>query len=115
MHGAARRLIRSQGREYTVRNATGGEGRTTPDYSDDGTVVAVLERRSRPSVEDISSGEAVETDLELRAVVDGVTIRGKGDTDGQPTKLVHPDGRTFEAVTTYPEDSGVSVIPVVRD
>jgi hypothetical protein len=48
MNGPAHRLIRSEGAEYTVRNAPGGGGRDTPDYSDDGIVVGVLEQRGMP-------------------------------------------------------------------
>ena len=79
MHGPAQRLITSRGKEYTVRNASGGGGRSSPDYSDDGTLTGVLERRTRPTVETLSSGEAVESELEIRAVDVGPTIVGGRD------------------------------------
>lgn len=117
MHGAARRLILAQGSEYTLRNATGGGGRDTPDYSDDGTLVGVLERRSRsPGTEKDSSGAEVDASLEIRAVTDsGTTIHEPGEETDYPTKLVHPTGQTYEVVAVFPEDSGVTVLTVVRD
>lgn len=114
MLGPVKRMIASQGSEYTVRNASGGGGRDTPDYSDDGTLTGILERRSRPSVETLSSGEEIASELEIRAVDIGPDIVGAGDSD-YPSKLVHPSGQTFEVVATYPEDSGVTVLTVVRD
>jgi hypothetical protein len=114
MHGPAQRLIKSRGTEYTVRNASGGGGRSSPDYSEDGTLTGVLERRTRPTVETLSSGETVESELEIRAVDVAPTIVGQGGSD-YPSKLVHPDGQTFEVVTSHPEDSGVTVLTVVRD
>jgi len=114
MHGPAKRLIQPQGVEYTVRNASGGDGRDPPSYSDDGTLTGVLEQRSMPTVESLSSGEDVESDLEIRAVDVGPPIVGAGEED-YPTKLVHPSGRAFEVLTTHPEDSGVTVLTVVRD
>lgn len=115
MHGPAQRLIRKQGREYTVRNASGPSGgRDSPDYQDDGTIVAVLEQRGRPRTVSLSSGEDVESDLELRAIVDDTTtIREPGD--GHPTKLVHPEGKVYRVVAETPEDGGVTVLTVVRE
>ena len=107
-------MLQSRGVEYTLRNASGGGGRSSPDYSDDGTLTGALERRTRPTVETLSSGETVESELEIRAVDIGPTIVGQGNSD-YPSKLVHPDGQTFEVVTTHPEDSGVTVMSVVRD
>lgn len=115
MHGPVQRLVKSRGNEYTVRNASGGGGRDSPNYSDDGTLTGVLERRSRtPQVAKLSSGEELESDLEIRAVDVTPTIVGRGES-GYPSKLVHPDGHTYEVVATYPEDSGVTVLSVVRD
>lgn len=118
MNGPTERLIRSRGSEYTIRNATDSGGdRTTPDYSDDGTLVGVLERRSRPAVESLSSGEEIATDLELRAVYDSssTTIREAGESD-YPTKLNHPDAdRTYRVLAIYPEDSGVTVLSLERE
>lgn len=117
MAGAIRRLITQQGREYTVRNATGGGGgRDTPSYDDDGTLRAVVERRGIPKTFTNSAGEDVEADLELRAVPDdGVTIQPAGAADGYPTKLIHPDGRVYRVVDDHPEDGGVTVLTVVRE
>jgi hypothetical protein len=116
MNGPAQRLIHSQGVEYTVQNASGGGGRDTPDYSDDGTVVGVLEQRGMPRMATDSSGADVEADLEIRAVPgDSVTIREAGSADGYPTKLVHPEGQTSRVLARFPEDSGVTVLTVVRD
>lgn len=117
MHGPAERLIKKRGVEYTIKNATSTGGRSSPSYSDDGTLVGVLEQRSRPTIETLSSGEAVESDLEIRAVYDSstTTIRGQGDGGGEPTKLVHPDGHSYEVVVPHPEDGGVTVLMVVRD
>ena len=115
MHGPAQRLIRSHGVEYQLRNASGGGGRDTPDYSDDGTLVGVLEQRGMPRTATDSAGTEVESDLEIRAVVDGQTLREAGSADGYPTKLVHPDGQTYRLLATFPEDSGVTVLTVVRD
>lgn len=116
MHGPAQRLIKKRGREYTVRNASGGGGgRDVPDYSDDGTLVGVLEQRGRPTTVTDSSGEEVESDLEIRAVDVTPAIREAGSAAGPPTKLAHPDGQTFEVLAKHPEDSGVTVLTVVRD
>lgn len=117
MHGPATRLIRKQGSEYTIRNASGGGGRDTPDYSDDGTLTATIERRTQtPDTTTDSGGEDVMSDLELRAVYDSAstTIREQGAAD-YPSKLVHPDGQTYRVVATFPEDGGVTVITVERE
>jgi hypothetical protein len=117
MTGASRRLIKQLGESYTVRNATGGSGgRGTPGYSDDGTLVAVMERRGLPRTVTDSAGEDIEADLELRAVPDDdITIQPAGTADGYPTKLVSPDGRTYRVVDDVPDDGGVTVLSVVRD
>jgi len=113
--GAVARLISSEGKEYTVRNASGGGGRDTPDYSDDGTLVGVMERRSRTAqTAKASSGEEIETNLEIRAVDITPTIREAGESGGYPSRLAHPSGQTFEVVESHPEDSGVTVLSVVR-
>lgn len=122
MHGPTERMVAKLGKSYTVRNASGGGGRDTSSYSDDGSLTGVLERRSRtPQAVTLSSGEEVESTLEIRAVDVGPTIRERGDADGYPTKLVHPSapdaetGPTYEVVASHPEDSGVTVLTVVRD
>lgn len=117
MHGPIQRQIQQRGRTYTVRNATGGSGgRDTPDYSDDGSLQGVLERRGMPRTTTDSNGEDVEADLEVRAVVDsGTTIQPAGTANGYPTKLVHPDGPTYRVLDNQPEDSGVTVLTVVTD
>ena len=116
MTGPARRLIRSWGRTYTVQNATGGSGRSVPDYSDDGTLIGVLERRGRPQTATDSDGTDVETDLELRAVTDeATTLWPAGSNDGHPTLLKHPTGQTYRLLSTHPEDSGVTVLIVVNE
>lgn len=115
MRGPARRLILAQGREYTVQNAPdGGGGRDTPTYADDGSVIGVLEQRGMPrSIQD-SSGATIETSLEIRAVTSGgIEFRGAGETD-YPSKLVHPTDQVYDVVATFPEDSGVTVLAVVR-
>jgi len=115
MIGPQARNIRQRGVEYTIRNATDSGGdRTTPSYSDDGTVVAVLERRGQAQTVTRSSGEQVDTRLEMRAVLDGQTIREAGQTN-YPSKLVHPDGQTYDVLIRHPEDSGVTVLTVHRD
>jgi hypothetical protein len=110
-------MIRRQGREYTIRNATGGSGgRDTPDYADDGTLTAILERRRRPQTMTDSAGEDLETSLQLRAVPDAsVTLQPAGTAGGYPTLLVHPDGPTYRLIDDLPEDGGVRVLTVVRD
>lgn len=116
MHGPAQRLIQSHGSEYQLRNASGGGGRDIPNYSDDGTLVGVLEQRGMPRTVSDSAGEDVEADLEIRAVTDdSTTLREAGSADGYPTKLVHPSGQTYRLLATFPEDSNVTVLTVVRD
>jgi hypothetical protein len=80
-----------------------------PQYADDGTLIGVIERRGRPQTAIDSGGEEVETDLELRAVPDGAAIREAGSADGYPTRLVHPDGRTFRVLDAHEEDGGVTI------
>lgn len=116
MHGPLQRQIRQRGREYTIRNATDSGGdRTVPDYSDDGTLVGVVEQREQPSVASLPSGEEVDADLELRAVYDSTatTIRESG-VDDYPTKLKHPDGLTYRVLVKHPEDSDVTVLSLER-
>lgn len=118
MKGASRKAINAVGRDYTIRNASGGGGRDAPSYSDDGTLRAVIERRTlTPTIERQSAGEEVAVDLEIRAVYDAAstTIREQGSSTGYPTKLVHPNGQTYEVVATHDEDGDVTVIAVVRD
>jgi hypothetical protein len=117
MHGPAARLIQSVGREYTIRNASGGSGgRSTPEYSDDGSLAGVLENRSRPATTTDSAGEDVESDLEIRAVPgDDVTVRPAGTADEYPSKLVHPNGHTYRVLDEHKEDGGVTVYAVVTD
>jgi hypothetical protein len=62
-----------------------------------------------------SDGTEVETDLELRAVPDGVTFRPAGSDDGYPTKLQHPNGTTYRLLDTHEEDGGVTALTVVED
>jgi hypothetical protein len=117
MHGPATRLIKRLGSTYTVRNSTSGSGgRDTLSYSDDGTLVGVIEQRGRGRTMTDSGGEDVEADLEIRAVLDsGVTINPAGVADGYPSILVHPNGREFRVVDHFAEDSGVDVLTVVRN
>jgi hypothetical protein len=116
MHGPIARLIRSQGREYQLQNASGGGGRSTPSYSDDGTLVGVLERRGRPQTATDSSGTEVETDLEIRAAPDDETmLRPAGSADGHPTLLEHPTGAEYRLLDVHEEDGGVTVLTVVED
>jgi hypothetical protein len=116
MIGPQARNIRQRGVEYTIRNATDSSGdRTTPSYSDDGTLVGVLERRGMATVETLSSGDEVETDLELRAVVDDSGALVEAAEDDWPTKLEHPDGLVYRVLAKYPEDSGVTVLTLERE
>lgn len=117
MHGPVQRLIQSQGAEYTVRNASGGGGRDTPTYSDDGSLVAVIERRGLARTVTGSDGSDVAADLELRAVVDDTTtIREAGSSSGYPTKLVSSTTSVvYRVVDSYLEDGGVTVLTVVED
>jgi len=116
MHGAIARLIKSRGKEYQLQNASGGGGRDTPSYSDDGAIVGVLERRGRPQTATDSSGTEVETDLEIRAVPDDETmLRPAGSADGYPTLLEHPTGAEYRLLDVHEEDGGVTVLTVVED
>lgn len=117
MLGPIARLIQSQGVEYQVRNATGsGGGRSTPSYGDDGTLIGVLESRGMPQVATDSDGTEVETDLEIRSAPgDGVELIPAGSADGYPTRLNHPDGRTYRVLDRYTEDGGVTVLTVVSE
>lgn len=133
MHGAVQRMIKSQGREYTIRNASGGGGRDTPSYSDDGTLRGVLEQRDRPTTVKDSSGEEIVSDLQIRAVDVDATIRAAGHSDGYPTKLVvkvlqphygsgaYAGGsysygeRVYRVLDEHVEDAGVQVLTVVKD
>lgn len=116
MHGAARRMILAQGTEYTVRNATRGSGgRDVPNYSDAGTLTGVLEQRGMPRTVKNSGGTEVETDLEIRSVPDSPNALHEAGEEGHyPTHLVHPDGMTYRVLAIPPEDSGVTVLTVVR-
>lgn len=115
MHGPLTRMIQSQGREYQVLNADGGGGRTAPSYEADGTLRGVIESRGRPQQATDSDGNEVETDLEIRAVVDeATTIRAMGSADGYPTKLEHPNGSKYDVVQILEEDGGVFVLTVME-
>lgn len=116
MQGPAQRLIKKQGKDYTIRNATGGGDRDLPSYSDDGTLTAVLERRGRPRTVTDSAGTELEADLEIRAIVgSSTTIKTADDTDSYPTRLIHPNGTTYRVLQQHEEDGGVTVLPVVVD
>jgi len=122
MVGPTKRLIQKQGREYEVYNAADSGGdRTTPNYGLDGnpdnTLIGVLERRSRaPSTVTDSSGDDIESTLELRAVFDSSeTTIVEAAEDDYPTKLVHPDGPVYRVLAKFPEDSGVTVLTLERD
>ncbi|WP_226041569.1 hypothetical protein [Natrinema sp. DC36] len=116
MHGPIARMIQSQGKEYQLQNASGGGGRDTPSYSDDGTIVGVLESRGMPQTATNSDGTDVETDLEVRAVPDdGTTLRPAGSADGYPTLLQHPTGAEYRLLDMHEEDGGVTVLTVVED
>lgn len=120
-------MIKSRGREYTVRNASGGGGRDTPSYSDDGSLIGVVERRGMPRTVRDSSGADVESDLEIRAIPDGVTLREAGSASGYPTKLfaeplygdsygeLYAHGPAYRLLEKHTEDAGVTVLTVVRD
>lgn len=117
MHGAVHRLVRKNGVEYTIRNAPDTSGdREAPNYVDDGTLVGVLEQRRMPTVETLSSGEEVKSNLELRAVYDSsqTTIVDAGESD-YPTKLVHPDGPRYRVLVRHTEDGGVTVLTLERE
>jgi hypothetical protein len=116
MHGAIARLIKSRGKEFQLQNASGGGGRDTPSYSDDGAYLfGVLERRGRPQTATDSSGTEVETDLEIRTVPDdGTTLRPAGSADGYPTLLEH-DRAEYRLLDVHEEDGGVTVLTVVED
>lgn len=114
MQGPSQRLIQKFGKEYTIRNATGGGDRDLPTYSDDGTLTGVLERRGRPRTVTDSAGTELEADLEIRAIVESsTTIESAAATDSYPTKLVHPNGTTYRVIQDHEEDGGVTVLPVV--
>lgn len=118
MLGPIQRLIQAEGQEYQLRNATGGGGRDTPSYGDDGTLVGVLERRGMSGARTAtdSDGTEVETDLEIRAAPDGTTtLRPAGSADGYPTKLVHPNGTTYRLLDTHEEDGGVTVLTILTE
>lgn len=117
MTGPERRLIKQMGKDYTVKNASGGSGgRELPSYSGSNTVTAVLERRGMPKAETQSDGTEVETDLELRAIVpSGMTITPAGESSNAPTKLEHPNGTMYRVLATHEADSGVDVLTVMED
>lgn len=115
MKGAIESLIQHEGEDYTVRNATASGARDAATYSDDGTIRAVLEQRSRPRTVTDSAGTEIEADRELRAIVDsGQTLR-TADADNPPSKLVHPDGPTYRLLDRHYEDSAVDVLLVTLD
>lgn len=115
MPGAIQRLVQKQGTEYSILNASDDGGdRTTPSYASDGTLVGVLEQRGMPTTVTLSSGEEVETNLELRAVVDDTTTLVEAGESDYPTKLEHPSGQTYRVLARFPEDSGVTVLTLER-
>lgn len=115
MKGAIRRVIRSQGVEFDVRNASSSSGdRTTPSYADDGTVMGVTKTSTGPTVETTSAGEEINVDLEIRAIIDGTTTIVDAGTTENPTKLIHPDGYEYQVLAVYPEDNNVAVMTVTR-
>lgn len=116
MKGSIDRLIRKTGVTITVRNSgRSGDARETPNYSDDGEMEAILERRSRPQEVQTSAGETVYSELQLRALPEStITLAEPGDSDYWPTRFSHPNGRTYELVAEYTEANGVSVLNVVR-
>jgi hypothetical protein len=117
MDAPVRRLIRDRGTRYTVRNAdrdTTRGARDTPSYQDAGTIVGVLQRGDpRPDVSVDSDGTEIEGELQLRCV-DPAGVREAGNADGYPTRVRHPDGRTYRVVASYLEDSGVTVLSLER-
>jgi hypothetical protein len=116
MIGPQTRNIRQRGKTYTIRNASDSNSdRTVPSYSDDGTLVGVLERRSQPTVVTLPSGDEIETELQLRAVIDSGTTIVEAGSDDYPTKLDHPSGLTYRVLVRHPEDSGVDVLSVERE
>ncbi|WP_324757090.1 hypothetical protein [Haloarcula montana] len=115
MTGAAYRLIKKRGKEYDIRNASGGGGRSTPSYSPDGSIIGVLESRGMPKTVTLSDGSEAETRTEIRVVPDDQTIRPEGDADGYPTKLDHPNDTTYRVIDRYEEDGGVIVLTVIED
>lgn len=116
MMGPQARNIRQRGREYTIKNASDSNAdRTVPSYSGDGTLVGVLERRSQPTVVTLPSGDEIETELQLRAVIDSTTTIVEAGSDDYPTKLDHPDGLSYRVLVKHPEDSGVSILSVERE
>lgn len=117
MKGPLARLVRKLGLEYDVLNADRVGGRDVPTYESDGAITATLERRGQPLVVTESDGTDVETDLEVRAILDddGPEIRDAGSTDGPPTLLEHPNGRQYRVLHRHDEDSGVVVLAVTED
>lgn len=116
MHGPISRMIKRQGRQYTVKNADGSGGRSTPSYEPDGTLRGVLESRGMPQTATDSDGTEVETDLEIRSVPDDeTTLRPAGSADGYPTLLKHPTGAEYRLLDRHEEDGGVTVLTVVED
>lgn len=127
MHAAIGRHIRSRGRSFSIQNATGGGGRDTPSYSDDGTLAGILERRGLPRTVKDSDGVEVEADLEIRTIAGSATIREAGSTGGYPTKLIsgplfgdsygssYGHGTVYRVLNKHTEDGGVTVLTVVED
>lgn len=116
MKGALIRMIRQRGNEYEVLNAPDTGDRSTPNYSiESETIRGIMDRRSMPTSATLSSGETIEINLEIRALIpDTIPIHGAESTE-HPTKLRHPDGSEFQVITSYPEDSGVDVLTVVSE
>ncbi|WP_331232693.1 hypothetical protein [Natronorarus salvus] len=116
MLAAQKRMIQRLGKPVTVRNATGGGGRTLPEYEADGEIAMIKERRGMPRTLTDSDGSETEVSIELRCVPDGadpeLSPAGEGS---QPTLLDHPEGTTYRLLDTHVEDGGVVVLSVVED
>ena len=107
-------MIRHIGKSYTVKNAKRSGQRSTPNYSPAGEVIGILEERATPSTHRDSSGEEVDSSMEIRATGYDVEFYDSGDSEYWPTRLEHPQGIEYEVVSMTPEDSGVIVLMVER-
>lgn len=116
--GVIEQLIEEEGKKYKVRNApSSATSRSAANYTDDGSIVGVINQsRSTPNPMTKSDGTEIEPDLEIRAVVDSSqTLRPAGTDDGEPSKLVHPNGNKYRVLDIHEEDSGVTVLPVIKE
>jgi hypothetical protein len=119
MTGAQRRLIKSMGTEYDVKNASQGSNtRDLNSYETVGTLMAVIREETRPTRASDSAGEDIEATEELRAIVpDTISLYEPGHSSQLPTRFDHPANSrlTYELVGRRYEDApGVDVLPVVR-